>query len=210
MDNLNQQNTHGGLRDLDRVVDAHQVEENLALFERFFPAAWKCTKEKAFVILCCDVMVWQHMYILATKVGFAVQRWPVIWRKVNQSVMNNCAGYNTTKDYEIVMLCRKPGTTLATKLNTSIIEASNAQVTKETNHPFAKPYELTAKLVEAATLEGQLILEPFAGGGSMVLQMLKQKRHVVAVEKEEHHYNILLENVKRLHYLKLNPRFIFK
>ncbi len=209
MDNLNQQNTHGGMRDLDRVEDAHQVEENEELLSRFFPAAFQCTKDNAFVVVCGDFMQWQYMYNLATNAGFAVQRWPLVWRKVNQPVMNNCASYNTTKDYEIIMVCRKPGATLSAKRNSSIIDASNVQATKETGHPFAKPYELTNELLRLVSLEGQTILEPFAGCGSLVIEMIKTNRHVVAIEKETHHFNQMLENVKR-YYLSLNPKFRFK
>lgn len=209
MDNLNQLNQHGGMN-IERVEDAHQVEENLDLLARFFPAAWKCTDDKAFVIVCGDVMVWQHMYDLATKVGFAVQRWPFIWRKVGQSVMNNCPGYNTTKDFEIAMICRKPGATLFQKLNTSFKDASNVEAVKLTGHPFAKPFELTRTFIEAVSMERQLILDPFMGGGSMILEILRAKRNVVGVEKELHHYNGTLETIKREYYLKLNPRFTFK
>lgn len=210
MDNLNQQNQNGGLVDLERVVDAHQVDENLDLLEKFFPAAFKCTKDKAFVIVCCDPMLWQFLYDRAVGAGFAVQRWPLIWRKINQSVMNNCSGYNTTKDYEIAMVCRKPGATVAKKLNTSIIEASNVQAVKETGHPFAKPYELTKTFIELATTEGQLLFEPFAGGGSIMLQALRMNRRIIGMDKEVHWYNTLLENLKVHHYLKINPKFIFK
>lgn len=206
MDNLQQENV--GMN-VDSVVDAHHVDENKELLVKFFPAAFKCTKPSAFVITCCDAMLWQFMYDLAIKAGFAVQRWPIIWRKVNQSVMNNCSQYNTTKDYEIIMVCRKPSTTISTPLNTSIIDASNSEVKKITGHPFAKPFELTRKLIQTFTLEGQLILEPFAGGGSMAIEILRQKRNLIAVEKETHHYNSLLENVKQHHFLKLNPKFIF-
>lgn len=210
MDNLNQQNTHGGLTDIDRVIDAHQVEENLSLLAKFFPAAFQCTNDNAFVITCCDPMVWQYMYDLAIKAGFAVQRWPIIWQKVNQNVMNNCANYNSTKDFEIVMVCRKEKSVLAQKKPTSFVAASNNEVKKLFGHPFSKPFELTQFLVELASMEGQTILEPFAGGGSMVAKFAMMKRNWVAVEKETHHYNALLENIKREVFLKLNPNYVFK
>jgi DNA modification methylase len=202
--------TNYAMQDIDRIADTHQVEIAKATLVQFFPAAFKCTKDKAFVITCCDIMLWQFMYDLAIGAGFAVQRWPIIWRKVNQALGNSCAMFNTTKDYEIAMVCRKPTTTLATKMNTSIVEASNSDVTRITGHPFAKPFEFTRALCEAVSLPDQLILEPFAGGGSMAIEMLNSKRNVVCVEKETHHYNALLENLKQQYYLRLNPKFLFK
>lgn len=210
MEMLNQNNTHGGMQDIDRIADTHDVADNEDLHAKFFSAAFKCTKDSAFVVTFADMMQWQRMYELAISAGFAVQRWPLIWRKVNQSVMNNCAGYNTTKDYEIAIICRKPGATLATKLNTSILGGSNSQAVKDTGHPFAKPYEVTKQIVEAVSRQGQLILEPFAGGGSIAIEILRQQRNVIACELETHHFNLLMENIKREHFLKLNPKFTFK
>lgn len=202
--------TRGAMIDLDKVKAEHDVLENEQLLCNFFAAAFKCTKEKAFVLTCCDIMQWQLMYDAATSAGFAVQRWPFIWKKVNQGVGNSMAMYNTTKDFEIVMLCRKPTTTFINKLSSSFIEAGNTEVTRLTGHPFAKPFELTRLLCNAVSMEGQTILEPFAGRGSMAIEMLKMKRNVVALEKQTEHFNALLENVKTQYYLKLNPQFIFK
>ncbi len=209
MSNMNQ-NTEGRIVAIERVIGAHQVNENLELLKNFFPAAWHCTKNKAYVVVCCDISNWQYLKDLALNAGFLVQDWPYIWRKLNQSVANNAAQYNTTKDYEIVMICRKPATAVATKRNTSFTDASNVQVIKDTGHPFAKPYELTRDLCEMISMKGQLILDPFAGGGSMVIQMLRMEREVIACEKEEHHFNSLLGNVKNLFYLTKNPNYIFK
>lgn len=208
MDNLAQPSS--GMQDIDRVAGAHDIAENMSLMEKFFPAAFHVTKDKAFVVTCCDIEQWQFMTDLAIKAGFLVQSWPYIWRKVNQSVSNQAAGYNFTKDFEIVMVYRKPSSTLMNKRNTSFTDAGNTQATKETGHPFAKPYELTKDLISAISLKGQSILDPFAGGGSMVISMLREERNVVAIEKELHHYNSLMANVKNLFYLKVNPNYIFK
>ena len=205
---MNQASSGGKLVEAERIIDAHQVDENMQLLREFFPAAWRCTGDKAFVVTCCDIMLWQFMYDLATNAGFAVQRWPYIWKK--PGAMNNSAQYNTTKDYEIVMICRKPATTVINKRGTSFTMASNAEVTKLTGHPFAKPFELTHDLVEMISMKGQKILDPFAGGGSMVIEMLRMERSVFACEKEDHWYNSLLGNVKNLHYQKINPNYIFK
>lgn len=210
MEMLNQNNVHGGIQDIDRVEDTHDVKSNEDLHASFFPAAFKCTKESSYVVTFCDIMQWQRMYDLAVAAGFSVQRWPLIWRKINQSVMNNCAGFNTTKDYEIVLLCRKPSSVLVAKTNTSIFDGGNTVAVKETGHPFAKPYEVTRKIIEAVSSKGQLILDPFAGGGSIALEILRSERNVIACELETHHFNLMMENLKREFYLKVNPKYIFK
>jgi ParB family chromosome partitioning protein len=207
MENLNQQNPNGEMRDLDRVIQEHDVAENMLLMERFFPAAFTCTKAQAFVVTYCDIMQWQYMYDLAIKAGFNVQRWPLVWHK--PIAMNQCASYNSTKNYEILMVCRKPGTTLKTKLPSSVISATAEDAKKDSGHPFAKPYAITKLLADAISVRGDLLFEPFAGRGSIAIELLRQERRIIATEKQEDHYNALLENVKRF-YTKLNPNTVFK
>lgn len=206
---LNQQNPHGGMVDIDTVAELHDVDYNLKLISDFFLAAYECTKDNAFVVTWCDQMLWQFMYDHAIRAGFAVQRWPITWVKTS-ACMNQCAGFNTTKDTEIAIVCRKKGATLCWQPQTSVITAGRDELCSDVGHPFAKPraiWEFLAKLVSS---EGQSILEPFMGRGSGVISMLDMKRNVFGCELDDAHYNAGLENVKRLHYLKINPNFQFK
>jgi len=205
---LNQQNPHGAINNLDQVEELHDVEYNKKLIADFFPAAFTCMKEKGFCVTWCDQMLWQYMYDHAIKAGFAVQRWPIVWAK--NTAMNQCVAYNTTKDTEIAIVCRKKGTTLACPKNTSVIHCGKDDICNEIDHPFAKPFEIWRFITEMISLEGQTILEPFAGRGSGVISMLQLNRNVVGVELDKIHYSHLLENVKKMHYLKQNPNYIFK
>lgn len=205
MDMISQsQNT---FRDIDTVEELHDVDYNMQLIADFFPAAYGALKDKGFCITWCDQMLWQYMYDHAVKAGFAVQRWPITW--VKNTAMNSCVAYNTTKNTEIAIVCRKKGTTLARQTQTSVVHSGKDDICNAIDHPFAKPFEIWRFLVEAATLEGQSILEPFAGRGSGVISMLKLNRNVIGVELDTNHYNALLENVKQLHYLPINPNFKF-
>lgn len=198
----------GGLINIDTIADEHDVSYNLQLIQDFFPAAFACTDDNAFVITWADQMLWQYMYDNAIAAGFAVQRWPITWKKTN-SCKNACANYNTTKDTEIAIVCRKPRATIVKQPNTSVIVASNEELKKLTGHPFAKPRECWTYLADLCSIRGQTILDPFAGRGSCALSLLPIDRHVYSVELQVAHFNALLENVKR-YYLNLNPKFIFK
>lgn len=205
MDHLNQTVP---MKDLDTIEKEHDVEYNLKLISDFFPAAFKTTKEKAFVITWADQMCWQYMYDCAIKAGFSVQRWPITWFKTHQC-KNQCVSFNFTKDTEIAIVCRKPSTTLVKQPQTSVVSESKDELCESIGHPFAKPFGVWKFLVEATTLENQSILEPFAGRGSGVISMLRLNRCPVGVELQTEHYNALLENVKTLHYLKLDSEFKF-
>ncbi len=206
MENLQQSNT--GM-DVSTVAELHDVGYNLKLIEDFFPAAFCCTKPGAFVITWGDQMLWEFMYNCATEAGFAVQRWPITWVKTS-ACMNQAAQYNTTKDTEIAIVCRKPGATLAKNPQTSVITAGRDELCAAVGHPFAKPFEVWKFITDLVSIEGQHILEPFMGRGSGVISMLRLNRIVTGVELDTAHYNAALENVKTLHYLKLNPDYQFK
>jgi len=221
IENLQQES---GGKAFDRIKSAHQVHENIQLIRHFFSAAFKCLKDRAFLVTFCDLTgspdfnieqadvftLWELLYKTASLAGFHIQRWPIIWKKVGQAVGNSAASYNSTKDYEAVMVCRKESTVVGNKLNRSIIEGSAIEAIRTTGHPFAKPFEVTRELINMISVPGQTILDPFAGGGSIVLEILKQQRNFIACEKEEHHFNALIENVKREHFRKINPDYIFK
>lgn len=206
MDMLAQENV--GMTQIESVRQEHDIEDNEKLFELFFPAAFRCTKPTAFVVTFCDITQWQKMYDLATDSGFAVQRWPLIWQKTN-SCMNGAAQYNFTKNYEIAMVCRKPGAVLANTQGSSIIVGTNEKARKETGHPFAKSYEVTNSILNAISIEGQSILDPFCGRGSMVIEALRTRRNAFGCELNVEHFNALMENVKQ-YYLSLNRDFKFQ
>ena len=209
MDMLNQQNPHGTMKDIDTVLEEHDVEYNMKLIAEFFPAAYKTVKDGGFVITWADQMLWQYMYDLAIKAGFKVQRWPITWDKTH-TCMNQSAQYNFTKSTEIAIVCRKGKATLVSPQSKSVVQAGRDELCQSLGHPFAKPRAIWKFLADAVSIEGQTILEPFAGRGSGVISMLGMKRNVVGVELNEAHYNALLENVKTLHFLPLNPGMKFK
>lgn len=205
INNLDQQR---GIVNIDTIEELHDVDYNLQLIADFFPAAYNTLKDYGFCITWADQMLWQYMYDHAVKAGFSVQRWPITWVKTH-NCLNQCANFNFTKNTEIAIVCRKKNTTLVNKQSDCVVHAGRDELCESIGHPFAKPFECWRYLVEAVSLEGQSILEPFAGRGSGVISMLRLKRNVVGVELDDNHYNALLENLKQ-EYLKLNPNLIFK
>ena len=194
--------------DIDTVEKEHDIESNKALIHNFFPAAFACTKDHAFVVTWCDQMFWQFMYDCAINAGFRVQRWPITWSKTH-ACQNQSAGFNFTKTTEIAIVCRKPGATLMTPATRCDFSAGTDSLCDQINHPFAKPYECWRFVVDKISFEGQTILDPFMGRGSGIISMLRMNRKVVGVELNEAHHNAAFENVRR-YFLSLNPNFKFK
>lgn len=207
MDMLNQGNDGHAFQNIETVLAEHTVEGNESLFKRFFPAAYHCLKDNTYLITWCDMYQWRVMLDLATEAGFKCQRWPFVWLK-SYPCMNQSANTNFTKTFEVALICRKGTPTLCKTNIPSHISAGMDSMKDDMNHPFVKPFAVWEPLIQAITLEGHHILEPFAGHGSGVLSMLRLKRQVTACELNVTHFNSLIENVKQ-HYTTLNPNLQF-
>jgi len=205
MSMLAQANT--GMVDIDTVEEEHDVDANKELMARFFPAAFTTLKDAGFLITCCDIMLWQYMYDLAIAAGFKVQRWPIIWHKLNRC-SNQAAQCNFTKDIELAMVCRKGNAVMMNHANTCVVAASNEGMVKLTGHKFAKPSDLWKFFAHHVSFEGQLILDPFAGRGSSLITFLGMDRRAIGVEINETHYNAMLENL-RAYFLSFTPNAKF-
>jgi DNA modification methylase len=187
------QQSSEALMDVSRVESAHTVEENDELFRLMFPQFFRVLKDGGFCILWCDIMSWQLLYDLATSAGFGVQRWPLLWCKTSPCKCQ-MAHVLTTKDYEMAIVCRKGSARLPKPVTTSRITCPNNA--DRSSNPFAKPHDLWKFLYEGFTIAGQTVLEPFAGQGSSVTSGIKLNRRVLAIEKEEPHYNQMVMDVK--------------
>lgn len=201
MDMLDQQNL--GMSNIDTVRDTHDVADNLRLLFSFFPLAYDALKSDGFLCLWCDVSIWNQLFSWAKAAGFKVQRWPVVWVKTHQC-QNAAATFNFTKTTEVAMICRKGNATLTEVGPLGHIIASHDEYKDTMDHPFVKPFACWEHLVKAVSMEGQTILDPFAGEGSGPVSFLRCNRNYFACESEEHHFNKLMENVKN-EYRRSNP-----
>lgn len=58
-------------------------------------------------------------------------------------------------------------------------------------HPTKKPMELCTRLITLFTLEGETVLDPYAGSGAIGAACLALGRNYIAVEKDPEHFETL-------------------
>lgn len=189
MDSLDQAGT--GIKDIDRVAATHDVVENLDLQRLIVPQIFRVLKDGGFFVTWMDIMHWNSTYNLLVSAGFGVQRWPITWHKLH-TCKNQMAHVNFTKNTEIAIVARKGKCTLVTPQSSSVIACERDP---HSSNPFAKPFELWKFIIEAVSIQGQTILDPFAGEGSCPVSALKLGRQVLAIEKDETHWPYLVNNV---------------
>jgi site-specific DNA-methyltransferase (adenine-specific) len=65
-------------------------------------------------------------------------------------------------------------------------------------HQAQKPVALLKTLIELCTVEGQIVLDPFAGSGSTAVAALETKRRYYAVEREPETYAVAQDRINTL------------
>lgn len=178
----------------DGVAQA-SVDQTLLEFRSFFVEAFRITKPAAFVVLWCDLDHWEKLMALATEAGFRVQRWPIVWHKLDYR-SNAAPGYNFTKNIEYAMVCRKPNATLTGLCPSSVVALPSESTTKFFNHPFAKPVPLWQFIYNAVAIKGQSVLDPFAGSGSACVAALRSGLRSYGCEINASHYANMLINLQ--------------
>ena len=64
-------------------------------------------------------------------------------------------------------------------------------------HPTAKPVTLGRWLVRTYSHAGDVVLDPFAGGGSLAVAAREEERRVIAIEQDPVHFATLSERVNQ-------------
>lgn len=171
------------------------VEDSLADLYRFLPLAFRALKDQGFLIFWYDLDHHEKLQRAASAAGFAVQRWPLIWKKVDYR-SNAAPSFNFTKNMEYAMVCRKPGATLIRAQTSSIYEAAGIPVVKQLGHPFSKPLPIWKWIYSAIAVKGQIIFDPFAGAGSSAVAAIEVGLRPLGCELNPDHYTNLLLNLQ--------------
>ncbi|MEK6860665.1 MAG: DNA methyltransferase [Nanoarchaeota archaeon] len=103
----------------------------------------------------------------------------VVWKKHNFGL-----GWAFRHQYELILVLEK-GKPKYNLTNFSDVQtASHINHNKE-NHPHEKPVDLIMKLIQHSTKEGDTVLDPFCGSGSICEASKLLKRNWVGIELEE-------------------------
>ncbi len=189
-------------------VAQSSVDESLGDMSNFIRESWRLIKPQGFLVFWYDLDHHEKLQNLATSVGFAVQRWPLIWHKTDYR-SNAAPQYNFTKNIEYAMVCRKPNAVLIKAQNSSIYQCANGTIARELGHPFAKPYEIWTWLYNACCLKGQVVYDPFVGRGSSAIAGVKWGLRPVGSETNPDHYHGLLHNLQTFYRKELGSNVLF-
>ena len=64
-------------------------------------------------------------------------------------------------------------------------------------HPTQKPEYLLERIVEASTIRGDLVLDPFCGSGTTGVAALRHGRYFIGIEREKEYLEITRQRLER-------------
>lgn len=169
---------------VERIADTHTVEGNLALLPAFLEVAFKTIANDGFLCMWYDLDHHEKIHSWATKIGWRVQRWPLVWCKTTPC-RNSQAQYNITKSTEVCYFMRRSEESiLKSKQSRNYILAPSVATN---DHPFVKPSELWEYLISSVSSSGQTVLDPFAGNGSSLASIFQLGRTPIGCEVDSKH-----------------------
>ena len=127
----------------------------------------------------------------------------LVWRKFIG------LGWRYRPSYENIVILSKSKNDYAfydtSKKCSNVIEGINQDIPCEGEHPTQKPVELMGKLINIHSKPGDLILDPFSGGGATLMASKELDRRFIGIEIDPT-YAKMSQN--RLRILNQNPRLL--
>lgn len=159
---------------------------DLGILEHFFKDIFReikrVIKPSGKIYMFCDgqsyPLFYYHMYHFCKSVR------PLIWDK-----KTSINGYSWRHQHEIIIFAEMPEAKKVPSGDGDILRFSAVKVDSRL-HPAEKPIELLASLIKKSSEEGDLVLDPFMGGGSTALACRSLNRKFLGFEKSAQYFKI--------------------
>src|SRR5262245_9562375 len=133
-----------------------------------------------------------------TKVGFVVRQRPLVWFKTGQPSISSV--YTSFLPcYETILWAYKPGEGDARRLfSNPIPEGFGYPRENGEFHENQKPVEMLERMVESSSEPNEVVLDPFAGGGSTLAAAHAHGRYYIGVEQDPANFAKCAQRMKLL------------
>lgn len=121
----------------------------------------------------------------------------IIWKKNNWTAGDLKGQYS--QQYEMILYCPMEKHTLAGRRDTDIWEFKRVSPYRRI-HPVEKPVELIEYILRKSTNPQDLVIDPFAGSGSVAVACENLKRRWVCVEIDEIIFQKAIKRIRRCSY----------
>lgn len=155
------------------------VAQAAELLGKVLEQAWNRLATDAHVLVFCDWRAEPEFRRELELAGFALKS-SVIWVKANHGTGDVKGSF--APRHERILHAVKGKPTLTKRLDDVLMGYEDMQ---SAEHPNAKPPGLLRDLIDATTVEGDLVLDPFAGSGSTLVKAHELGRDFWGCEVDE-------------------------
>lgn len=172
------------------VKSGKMFDNNDIKFEDWLPEMYRVLKDNTHCYIMVNGRNLAELQKQAEKVGFRYQNL-LVWEKGNATpnkfYLNAC---------EFILMLRKGGERWINNMGSkTILKVPNIIGGKA--HPTEKPVGLMEILIANSTNENDIVLEPFAGGGSTCIAAKNLKRRFIGIEIDEQYCKIANERLEQ-------------
>ena len=150
-----------------------------------------------------DWRMYPNLYGALESCGWIVKNL-IVWDKKHFGM-----GANYRNQHELILYAEKQGAVFPSHSTGNVIQVPRID---GNHHPTEKPIELIEKLIEASTVVGEVILDPFSGSGTTGVACVELGRKFVGIEIDPVYFDIAcrrIEQAVKKHECKL-PGFSAK
>lgn len=196
------------MKDIKVVAHTHEIEENVEQMKPFLEGAMRVLKDRSYLMFFYDLKHHEKLHQWAVEVGFKPMPFPIVWLKTH-GCKNRAPQCHWTKATEYMMVCRKGNATLRNAQTKNYFAGSAEAERKMQRNPFAKSFEFLRQVLDPIVVPGMTVLDPYAGGGSILRACVNLGCRIVGVEKDEAQFPDLVKNIKDVYTSMLHGKVEF-
>lgn len=179
--------TESGKKYARKIANDETPEQAIGVFNEVMDVLLPKTGDNADLYIFTAYQVlreWLELSdTLAERHGF-VRKAILVWEKDGPG-MGDLESWGQSQEY--IIFLKKGRAPRNAKRRSGVIHTSQLRPNKLI-HPHEKPEQLLEILIKHSTTEGQFIVDPFGGSGSLVRAARNCKRNALAVEYDEFNY----------------------
>ena len=167
--------------------DGRIFKHNNIKFSDYLPELFRLLKDGSHCYVMVNFINLNELLDESKKAGFE-QHNLLVWEK-NNKVLSRW--YMKNAEY-ILFLYKKPAKKINNIGTPTILKANNP---RNKIHPTEKPVELLEIMINNSSKENDIILDCFAGSGSLGMACKNTNRNFILIEKDEKYCDIIKERV---------------
>jgi DNA modification methylase len=180
-----------------KAAGAHSYDDTYENWKRIIPEfanqSYRITKPQAHLYAFCDIDRFHEFKRYLDDAGWNCFRTPLIWYKSAGSRLP-WVDFGPQRKYEIAIYANKG----RRPVNTIIGDVLSYNSDENLGHQAQKPVALYADLLRRSVAPGNLVLDPFAGSGTIFPAAHEVKCRAVGIESVAEHYALCLKRLEKL------------